>query len=43
MVAELLKNFPQIGSINFNIEENSSVFTDLTQELKKSGKCVDHC
>lgn len=35
MVGELLKTYPLKGTINFDIEENSSVFNDLINELKK--------
>ncbi|KAI1303028.1 Negative elongation factor A [Halotydeus destructor] len=35
MVAELLKKYPIDGTINFNIQENATVFTDLVSELKK--------
>lgn len=38
MVAELLKTFPETGAINYDIEENAEVFTELVHELKKSGK-----
>lgn len=38
MVAELLKKYPLDGTINFDIEQNSAVFTDLVGELKKIGK-----
>lgn len=37
MVAELLKKYPMNGTINFDIQENSTVFTDLVSELKKLG------
>lgn len=41
MVAELLKTFPQTGRINLDkVQLNTSVFTELIQELKKSGKFV---
>ncbi|RWS02532.1 negative elongation factor A-like protein [Dinothrombium tinctorium] len=33
--AELLKFFPENGTLNFSIEENGAVFTDLVHELKK--------
>lgn len=39
MVAELLRKYPMDGTINFDIEQNSAVFTDLVGELKKIGKC----
>lgn len=35
MVGELLKTYPQKGTINFDIEENSPIFNDLIIELKK--------
>lgn len=35
MVAELLKRYPKDHQINFTIEQNSAVFTDLVGELKK--------
>lgn len=35
MVAELLKKYPRTRQINFDIEHNSAVFTDLVGELKK--------
>lgn len=35
MVGELLRTYPLKGTINFDIEENSSVFNDLINELKK--------
>lgn len=35
MVGELLKSYPQKGTINFSIDENSTVFNDLVNELKK--------
>lgn len=38
MVAELLKKYPLDGTINFDIEQNSAVFTDLVGELKKIGE-----
>lgn len=38
MVAELLKKYPMDGTINFDIEQNSAVFTDLVGELKKIGE-----
>lgn len=37
MIAELLKSFPETGNINFDIDENATVFSDLIGELKKSG------
>ena len=38
MLAELLKNYPQNGTINFQLETNSGSFNDLVVELKKLGK-----
>ncbi|KAK8783787.1 negative elongation factor A [Amblyomma americanum] len=35
MLAELLRSFPSSGALNFNIEENSGVFVDLCNELRK--------
>jgi negative elongation factor A len=35
MVGELLKVYPQTGTINFEITENSDVFNDLIVDLKK--------
>ncbi|CAG2117289.1 unnamed protein product, partial [Medioppia subpectinata] len=35
MLAELLKNYPNNGSINFQLDTNSSSFNDLVIELKK--------
>lgn len=37
MVAELLKKYALNGTINFDIQVNSNVFTDLVSELKKLG------
>lgn len=34
-VAELLKKYPATFQINFEIEQNAAVFTDLVSELKK--------
>lgn len=38
MVAELMKKYPMNGTINIDIQVNSSVFTDLVSELKKLGR-----
>ncbi|KAL3254056.1 hypothetical protein MRX96_054347 [Rhipicephalus microplus] len=35
MLAELLRSFPGSGTLNFNIEENSGVFVDLCNDLRK--------
>ncbi|XP_067145435.1 negative elongation factor A isoform X1 [Centruroides vittatus] len=35
MLAELLKSYPSTGTLNFQIEENITVFTELIGELKK--------
>ncbi|XP_064480638.1 negative elongation factor A-like isoform X4 [Ornithodoros turicata] len=35
MLAELLRTFPNTGMLNFTIEENSSVFVDLCNDLRK--------
>ncbi|CAN8003415.1 unnamed protein product [Ixodes pacificus] len=35
MLAELLRSFPSTGTLNFNIEENSGVFVDLCNDLRK--------
>ncbi|GFT31752.1 negative elongation factor A [Nephila pilipes] len=35
MLAELLKSYPSTGLLNFQIEENASVFTDVVNDLKK--------
>lgn len=35
MLAELLRTFPNTGMLNFNIEENSGVFVDLCNDLRK--------
>ena len=34
-MAELLKKYPSSFQINFEIEQNSAVFTDLVSELKR--------
>lgn len=38
MLAELLRSFPSTGTLNFNIEENSGVFVDLCNDLRKFGE-----
>ena len=37
MLAELLKNYPSNGTINFQLDTNSASFNDLVVELKKLG------
>ena len=41
MLAELLKNYPNNGTINFQLDTNSASFNDLVVELKKLGKFFD--
>ena len=38
MLAELLRNYPSNGTINFQLDTNSASFDDLVVELKKLGK-----
>lgn len=38
MLAELLKTYPSQGRVNFEIEENVSVFTEVANDLRKLGK-----
>ena len=38
MLAELLKNYPSNGTINFQLDTNSASFNDLVVEIKKLGK-----
>ncbi|EEC07116.1 negative elongation factor A, putative, partial [Ixodes scapularis] len=40
MLAELLRSFPSTGTLNFNIEENSGVFVDLCNDLRKFGESL---
>ncbi|KAM7306085.1 putative negative elongation factor A [Ixodes scapularis] len=42
MLAELLRSFPSTGTLNFNIEENSGVFVDLCNDLRKFGVGTAH-
>jgi negative elongation factor A len=37
MLAELLKNYPNNGTINFQLDVNSGTFNDLVNEIKKIG------
>lgn len=37
MLAELLRHYPNNGTINFQLAANSASFTDLVIELKKLG------
>jgi negative elongation factor A len=37
MLAELLKNYPNNGTINFQLNVNSATFNDLVNEIKKIG------
>ena len=37
MLAELLKTYPSLGRVNFEIEENVSVFTEVANDLRKLG------
>lgn len=37
VLAELLRYYPDKGVINFNLDQNSTTFTDLIAEIKKLG------
>ncbi len=41
MLAELLKNYPSNGTINFQLNTNSVSFNDLVIDLKKLGIILD--
>lgn len=40
MVADILKSFPDTGSLNLDLEEQNPNVQDILGELREKGKCL---
>lgn len=40
VIGEMLRNYPRLGTINFDFQSNTSTFLDLVNEIKKIGKGI---